>query len=158
MKITAFVTICVSMVFAMASCESENAMSVINQEAEIETFIQNKCADYEVFHNGGASRVVLVPGSPSVTVASGDSVTVMLEGFVFKNGPSTQFLSDSTSIRVGGRDVVEGLGNGLIGAGLGEESYIIFSAKYGYYKSSVGVVPPMSALIFHTLVTAIKKN
>lgn len=143
---------------ALASCESENALSVINQEASIETYIKSNCADCEVFHNGGSNRVVLVPGSPVDTVAAGDSVTVMLEGFVFNNGPSAQFLTDSTSVVAGGRDVVEGLGNGLIGAGLGEESYIIFSAKYGYYKSSVGLVPSMSALMFHTLVTAIKKN
>ena len=150
------------MVLAMASCESENALSVINQEASIESFIESRCADYEVVRNAGSNRVVLVPGNPDYTVEAGDSVSVMIEGFVFNNGPSTQFVSDSTCIKVGGRDVVEGLGNGLgnglIGAGLGEESYIIFSAKYGYYKSSVGVVPPMSALMFHTLVTEIKKK
>ncbi len=143
--------------FSGISCESENALAVIAQEDEISKYIENNYPDAEICRNGGSNRIVLVPGSATDTVAPGDSVSLLVEGYIFKNAPSTQFLSDSTVLHIGGNDIVDGLGNGLVGAGLGEESYIIFSAKYGYYKASVGLVPPMSSLMFHTLVTDIKK-
>lgn len=140
------------------SCESDNAMAVLNQEEKIDKYISANFADYDVVRNGGSNRVILVYGSAVDTVAPGDSVTVMIDGYVFITSPSTQFVSDSTTVVAGGGDLVDGLGNGLVGAGLGEESYILFSAKYGYYKESVGAVPAMSALMFHTLVTQIKKK
>lgn len=144
--------------FSGVSCESENALAVIAQEDEISKYIESKFPDAEIHRNEGSNRIVLVPGSATDTVAPGDSVSLMVEGYIFKNSPSTQFMTDSTTLHIAGNDVLDGLGNGLVGAGLGEESYIIFSAKYGYYKASTGLVPPMSALMFHTLVTAIKKK
>lgn len=143
---------------ALCSCESENALAVINQEAQIESFINNKYAGNEVIHNGSSSRIVLVAGDTLTRVAYGDSVHLEIDGYVFSSGPGTQFLSDERTLCVDSKNLVEGLEKGLVGAALGEESYIVFSAKYGYYKASVGVVPPMSALIYRTLVREIKKN
>lgn len=143
---------------ALTACEGESALAVLNQEDAIEKFITNKYADYEVVRNGGSNRVVLTPGIAVDSAAVGDSVTVLVDGYVFNNGPSLQFLSDSTTLMIGGHDVLEGLSNGLKGVLPGEESYIIFSAKYGYYNAAVGIVPPMSPLMFHTLVTDIKKK
>lgn len=140
------------------SCESENALTVINQEAQIESFINNKYPDNEVIHNGGSNRIVLVAGDSLTRVAYGDSVHLEIDGFIFNSGPGVQFLSDERTLCVDSKNLVEGLEKGLEGAALGEESYIVFSAEYGYYKASVGVVPPMSALIYRTLIREIKKN
>lgn len=140
------------------SCESENALTVINQESQIESFITGKYADNEVVHNGGSTRIVLVAGDTLTRVAYGDSVHLEIDGYVFSSGPGTQFLSDERTVCVDSDNLVEGLEKGLVGAALGEESYIVFSAEYGYYKASVGVVPPMSALIYRTLIREIKKN
>lgn len=140
------------------SCESENALTVVNQESAIDNYIKNKYPDNEVVYNGGAARIVLVPGDTLVRVAYGDSVHLEIDGYVFTAGPGTQFLSDERTLCVDSKNLVEGLEQGLIGAAQGEESYIVFTAKYGYYKSSVGVVPPMSALIYRTLIREIKKN
>ncbi|MBO4571002.1 MAG: FKBP-type peptidyl-prolyl cis-trans isomerase [Bacteroidales bacterium] len=152
------VTIIFAAVVLFASCQSENALTLVNQEAAIDKYITSKYADYEVFRNGGANRVIVIAGDSTVLAAPGDSIRMMIEGNVFTSSPSTRFLTDEVTVELGPNDLVKGLEKGLEGVAKGEECYVFFSAKYGYYDSSLGVVPPMSALMFHIKTLDIKKK
>lgn len=141
-----------------SSCQSENALAVVNQEEKIENYISSTYKDNEVVRNAGSNRVVISAGDSSAFVAKGDSVSMSLTGCVFNGTPGTEFYSADVTLKVDEKDMVEGLCNGLVGATPFEESVILFSAKYGYYDSSVGLVPSMSALMFKVTVLDIIKN
>jgi FKBP-type peptidyl-prolyl cis-trans isomerase len=142
----------------LASCQSENALAVVNQEAAIDKYITSRYADYEVVRNGGTNRVIVIEGDASKVAAPGDSITMNIEGNIFTSSPSTRFLSGERTVELGPRDLMKGLEKGLEGVAEGEECYIFFSAKYGYYDESIGIVPSMSALMFHVNVLEIKKK
>ena len=140
------------------SCESENALTVINQEQSIDNYIKSTFPENEVVRSNGANKVIISEGAESVKVANGDSVTMLVEGYVFNNAPSTMFLQDSIKLAMNRNGMVRGLYDGLLGSSLYEQSLIIFSAEYGYYEEQVGVIPPMSALLYNVLITDIKKK
>ena len=153
-----FVALSAALFFLALSCQSENALAVVNQEETIDKYITSRYADYPVTRLGGANRVTVIEGDSTFVAAPGDSIRMNIDGFVFKSSPSTQFLSDEMTVELGPKDLIKGLEKGLEGVTPGEECYIFFSAKYGYYDSSVGVVPSMSALMFHVNVLEIKKK
>ena len=142
---------------ALVSCESEKALELVNQEAAIDKYITAKYADNTIVRNDGANRVVLTSGS-GAELAAGDTVDMQLDGYVFSNGPGTQFLSENVRSVVGKGKLLKGLDSGLIGVQTGESAVILFSAKYGYYDETVGVVPPMSPLLFTVTVNQIVKS
>lgn len=141
------------------SCESENALAVVSQEEKIEKYVSGTYPDNEIVRNSGSNRVIVSAGDSSEFVAKGDSVTMSLTGYVFNGQPSTEFFSSDVTLRVDEKDMIPGLCNGLVGATPYEESVILFSARYGYYDSAVGLVPSMSALMFKvTVLDIIKKK
>lgn len=146
-----------ALALALASCESEKALELVNQEAAIDKYISARYADNTIVRNEGANRVVLTAGT-GAELAAGDTVDMQLDGYVFSNGPGTQFLSENVRCAVGKGKLLKGLDSGLIGVQAGEQSLILFSAKYGYYDESVGVVPAMSPLIFTVVVNEIVKS
>ena len=113
-----------------------------------------------MYHNGGASRVVLVQGPQGAPVIErGDSVYLFYAGYTFgQRGPETQFVLDSAMIRFGSGDLIKGLERGLEGARQGEEALVFFSADDGYGSQAVGLVPENTALLFDVGVAWIKKN
>ena len=141
----------------LASCESEKALELVNQEAAIDRYISSHYADNTIVRNEGSNRVVLTAGT-GAELAAGDTVDMQLDGYVFSNGPGTQFLSENIRSVVGKGKLLTGLDSGLVGVQTGEQSVILFSAKYGYYDESVGVVPAMSPLIFTVVVNEIVKS
>lgn len=143
---------------ASVSCQSDNALMLVSQEEAIDKYINSKYADYEVVRNEGANRVIVIEGDPSRTAAPGDSLTIYAEGHIFNGSPSVQFLAQEATVELGPADLVKGLERGLEGVKEGEECYIFFSARYGYYDSPMGLVPPMSALMFHVIVSKITKK
>ncbi|MBR5056169.1 MAG: FKBP-type peptidyl-prolyl cis-trans isomerase [Bacteroidales bacterium] len=142
----------------LASCQSENALAVVNQEAAIDKYITSKYPDNEVVRNGGTNRVIVMEGDASCVAAPGDSIRMNIEGNIFTTSPSTRFVTGEYTVELGSKDLMKGLEKGLEGVAEGEECYIFFSAKYGYYDSPVGIVPSMSALMFHVNVLEIKKK
>ena len=113
-----------------------------------------------MYRDGDICRVILTPGAPGApALEKGDSTFLYFAGYVFSsNGPSSQFTLDSARVRVGSGDLIRGLDKGLIGARLGEESLVIFSADDGYGSTAVGVVPENTALLFNVAIADIKKN
>ena len=139
------------------SCESEKALELVNQEGAIDKYITSKYADNTIVRNDGANRVILTAGS-GAELAAGDTIDMQLDGFVFSSGPGTQFLSENVRSVVGKGKLLKGLDSGLIGVQAGETCVILFSAKYGYYDETVGVVPAMSPLLFTVTVNDIVKS
>ncbi|MDD2594998.1 MAG: FKBP-type peptidyl-prolyl cis-trans isomerase [Bacteroidales bacterium] len=153
-----YIFILLVLVLVVTSCESDKELTLVNQEESIDSYISKSLMQYEVVRSNGSNRVIIVPGEDAYTVAKGDSIKMYYEGFVFNGGPATQFVSDSIVVAVGKGDLIKGLDDGLTGAKRGEESYIIFSARYGFYDEEVGIVPAMSPLMYHTLIVDVKKN
>ena len=156
-----------------AGCtKQDRENTIISQEERIDDYISS-LADVEVVHNNGSNRVVVSPGSSTVA-ETGDSIYMRFAAYIFSNGPGTLFASNDTSIvdnndfseteslygeiRLGTTDLVPGLEYGLEGVAEGEHCYIIFSAKYGFNNTVVGIVPKLSPLFFDIYVDRIVKN
>lgn len=141
----------------LLSCESQKATTIATQESSIDKYIQNSHAERDVYRIEGSNRIVLTYGERD-TIVVGDTATLALQGFIFTSSPSTQFCEDTVSAVIGSGYLVSGLDNGLRGALLGEECYVIFSAKYGFYDKAVGMVPAMSALSYKVTVLNVGKE
>lgn len=143
--------------FAMTSCQGEKLLTLTKQEEQIDAYISSTYPDNEVLRQDGVNRVIIAPGS-GPEAAIGDSVKFIYEAYVFAGSPAGLFWKDSANVLLGSRDLVEGLNLGMNGMRLGEQSIILFSAKYGFYDQNTGIVPSMSALMYNVLLTGIKKN
>jgi len=151
------ILIAVLTLFAMASCQGEKLLILTTQEEQIDSYISKEFPDNEVLRLGGANRVIITPGN-GPEAAIGDSIKFIYEAYVFKGGKTGLFWGDSANVVLGSAYLVEGLNLGMEGMRLGEQSLIIFSAKYGFYDQNTGIVPSMSALMYNVLLTGIKKN
>ncbi len=143
--------------FAMTACQADKLIVLTNQEEQIDSYISKEFPENEVLRLDGANRIIITPGS-GPQAAIGDSIRFSYEAYVFQGRPVGMFWSDSANVVLGSRYLVEGLNRGMEGMRLGEQSLIIFSAKYGFYDQSPGIVPSMSALMYNVLLTGIKKN
>lgn len=159
MKMRLILVLAVALLPVLA-CESEVREANVNQDKNIDTYINGNYAENAVYHNGGSSRVVLMEGPQGAPVIEkGDSVYLYYAGYTFgQRGPETCFVVDSGMVRVGAGDLIRGLEEGLPGARQGEEALIIFSADDGYGSQPVGLVPANTALLFDVGVALIKKN
>jgi FKBP-type peptidyl-prolyl cis-trans isomerase len=152
-----FILIAVLTLFAMTSCEGDKLLVLTNQEEQIDSYISKQFPNNEVLRLDGANRVIITPGS-GPQAAIGDSIKFIYEAYLFSGSPVGIFWGDSANVVLGSRDLVEGLNRGMEGMHLGEQSIILFSAKYGFYDRNTGIVPSMSALMYNVLLTGIKKN
>lgn len=141
------------------SCSTDYKEELVKQEGYIDQYIHSAFPECEVVRNNGVNRVIVSAGTDPV-LAKGDSAYIIYEGHAFDGGSPVKeaFTVDSTFVRIGHNDLIKGLDDGLQGAKLGETAALLFSAKYGYGKDRVGLVPETSALMFLVQVQAIKKN
>lgn len=142
------------------ACQTDVREALINQEKYIDDYINNNFPDNEVFRDHGVNRVVLVDTLQGVpAIEKGDSTYLYFAGFILsQNGPTSEFVRDSGMFRIGSGDLIPGIDRGLVGAHLGEESLLLFSARHGYGNQAVGLVPENTALLFDVFVAQIKKN
>lgn len=133
---------------AASSCESEKMITNANQEEAIEKYITETMQEHQSVRYGNSTRIIIAAGDGENFVESGDNVTAVMDGRIFSNGPGTSFCYDTLSFIAGSGRFVAGLDPALVGASKGETSYIVFSTKYGFYDETVGVVPPMSPLLY----------
>lgn len=150
------ILIAAAVMLLFPSCESDKATTVATQESNIDKYISGTHAERDVYRIDGSNRIVLTYGVND-TLFVGDTAKLALEGYIFNTSPTTQFCIDTVSAVIGSGYLVSGLDNGLRGALLNEECYVIFSAKYGFYDKSVGIVPAMSALAYKVNVLNIGK-
>jgi len=141
------------------SCESEYENTLVTQEENIDKYIADNFEDYEVVHNGGTSRVIISKGSGN-SIENGDVVSFSYAGYIFEDDGPTEFFTSGTKtdVTIGNNDIIKGLDLGLAGALMREEAAILFSARYGYGKNALNVVPEQSALLFIVKITSIRKH
>ena len=150
-------TYIVSAVLLLCSCESEYQSSLADQEGYIESYISSNYGDCEVTLNEGVSRVTLSQGY-GLPAEEGDRLTVHCVGYTFgSSGPQSKFTELELTFTLGEDDIIEGLEKGLTGVSCGETCLVLFSARYGYGNSAVGVVPEATALAFTLQVKSIVK-
>lgn len=101
--------------------------------------------------------------------ATNDAATAEEAGWV-KTGEDGQFTSGSITYTEGsydvkivnmsdsGKELLEGLANGLEGVMAGEECLILFSGKYGFGGKKLGTIPANSALAYHIWVESISNE
>lgn len=134
----------------LQACTMEDKLKVcVTQEENIEKYIEKTYADAAVFvTDSGVSRIVMVEGS-GTAAQKGDSVVFSYKGYVFRNGPSSQFTEGRIKERLGDKHMLAGLDEGIVGMLSGEEAYIAFSARYGFFDKSAGALEPMTPLIYY---------
>ncbi|MBO7584868.1 MAG: FKBP-type peptidyl-prolyl cis-trans isomerase [Bacteroidales bacterium] len=134
----------------LQSCTLEDKLNIcVSQEESIQKYIEKNYADSTVIVTGsGISRIVMVHGS-GVAAQKGDSVIFAYKGYTFSNGPYSQFTEGRIKERLGDKHMITGLDEGIVGMLPGEESYIAFSARYGFFDKAAGALKRMTPLIYY---------
>jgi FKBP-type peptidyl-prolyl cis-trans isomerase len=157
---------------ALASCQQQDAATTYsNQEEAIDKYVYSKFDSSAVHHTNGVTRVTLTKAAAGAdSLEMGDTAYFYWAGYLFSNGPGTLFSTDDpkvstayadtipAKVKLGETAMIKGLENGLAGIKKGEESYIIFSGKYGFGSDNVYNITKLSALIYHVRLTDIIKE
>lgn len=174
-----YMVLLAGLLFTLLSCTKEDRkLTLIQQEEAIDQFVQSLAKD-TVLYQKGVVRAVLEPGisvDPADTLAAGDTIYFYYAGYIFSRGKGELFHTNSLAVAeannrtltrdeaavhsgvVGEGKFLKGLDYGFPGMAPGEHSYVIFNADYGYGNTKVGLVPPMSPLLFEIWVDRIVKN
>ncbi|MDR0581813.1 MAG: FKBP-type peptidyl-prolyl cis-trans isomerase [Prevotellaceae bacterium] len=155
---------------SLCACTSEvERLAVSNQEEAINSYISAQMtADTSirmVAHNG-SYRLIKTPGN-APEAAAGDSVRFYYIAYVFSRGKGTVFDTNRDTLGfvsridngrgiVGIGQYIPGLDNGLMGMKTGEKAELIFPASQGFGNAAVGLVPPLSALLFDVEMVRVK--
>lgn len=165
-------TIAISLLMLFSNCtKQDRENTIINQEASIDSYLSG-LSTHETVRNGGSNRAVIDLGREGTAAAAGDSLYIRYAGYIFSNGKGDLFVTnDSTvakaknfplqesplGIKLGKTSLVKGLELGLHGVKEGEHCYIVFSAKYGFDNTTVGIVPKLSPLFYEVWVDKVIK-
>ncbi len=168
-------------VLIFSACESQNEIIVIEQEEQIDSYLEENFPENTIIVNNGSRRIIIEEEeeetkSDIITLEDGDTVKMFYAGYVFDNGPSGLFTTNIESLAItSGLELTEpnfeilevkydkdtfiqGLYDGLKGVEKDEHSLIVFSSKYGFYDKELTSVPKMSALIYEVFIVDIIKN
>lgn len=142
----------------VSACTLNDKLALcVTQEENIEKFIAEKYADSTVFvTETGISRITMLHSSGAVA-QKGDSVIFFYQGYIFNNGPGVQFSEGVMKTKLGDGELIKGLDEGMVGMALGEEAYIAFSARNGFFNEAVGAIAPMTPLIYYIALEDIYK-
>ena len=166
-----YIFVFAALVSMVACTKQDRENTIINQEKEIDSYIES-LQNESVVRNGGANRVVLSPGTDGTDVAAGDSLYIRYAGYIFSRGKGALFATNDSDvaksasfplqeapmkIKLGSTALVSGLESGLSGVEEGEHCYIIFSAKYGFNNTVVYNIPKLSPLFFEIWVDKVIK-
>ena len=159
--------------FFFFGCQSEMEKdAAATQEENIKNYITWQLSSdttITLVTNNHSYRLIKEKGQGN-EIAFGDSISFAYIGYIFSsNGNHTRFdtnidtlgfmptINNGKGIFYSGR-YISGLENGLLGMKEGEKSQIIFSSSQGYGNNAVGLVPPLSALVFDIKMITVKKQ
>lgn len=150
MKLTVLLSAIAISAAIVSACTLDDKLAVcVNQEEDIEKFIADQYSDSTVVVTpSGISRITMVRGSGAAAQV-GDSVYFSYQGYTYKKGPETQFSEGLMKTKLGDGYLIKGLDEGMVGMARGEEAYIVFSARNGFFDESVGAISPMTPLIYY---------
>lgn len=138
---------------------------------------EEKTDTLRVVYHKGSSRLVLTEGTGEELKAGG-TVSFYYAGYTFSSSKSysSMFatnhqetataakweLTDAdyalATIDMGKNELIEGLRNGLTGVRSGEHCEILFSGKYGFGQSQLGIIPENSAILFEIWVEGVSNE
>lgn len=164
----------VAAAFTVLSCDKEDRKNTYaNQEAAIDSYVAGFSVENRVVYRKGSVRVVIQEGTSVDTLKRGDSLYFYFSGYTFNYGRGSLFATNvkevaeaadfytdglPKKIKYGSDAMIEGLKNGLEGMRVGENSYIMFSGKYGYGNQIMFNIPKMTPLFFDITIDKIIKN
>ena len=166
----------------LSGCGSSSLeTSFVSQSENIDKYVAKQLEshpEYQTVYNEGVVRLIVSEGEGE-GLESGGTVTFYYAGYNFNNSSisaSTMFatndpdiaasakwnLSDSTlfqpmTITLGKDPLVKGLELGMEGVKAGEDSYILFSGRYGFGKHALGTIPANAALCYHVRVEEVTR-
>jgi FKBP-type peptidyl-prolyl cis-trans isomerase len=178
-------TAALAVLFLGTSCVKEKLeQTYTNQESKIDAYIESnrytnsdKTESLRVVYNGGSTRLVRVEGVGDELKAHG-TVAIYYAGYVFTSGKnkSSLFITNHEDtakeagwtltdenfellqINMAETELVEGLRHGLMGVKSGERCEILFSGKYGFGNTIIGIIPANSALLYEIWVEAVSND
>jgi len=158
--------------FFLVACETEVERDAISrQEKAITDYLTQQLRDTTIalVTNKGAHRLIMQSGVEPA-VAFGDSISFQYIAYIFSSGSSKVIFdtnidalnfvpinNNGEGLMTSGK-YIQGLENGLLGMKVGEKSQIIFSSSLGYGNNAIGIVPPLSALLFDVEMIKVKKQ
>lgn len=142
----------------VSACTLNDRLAMcVTQEENIEKFIAEKYADSTVFVTESGITRITMRHSVGTAAQKGDSVIFAYQGYIFNNGPGVQFSEGRMKTKLGDGELIKGLDEGMVGMVLGEEAFIAFSARNGFFNESVGAISPMTPLIYYIALEDIYK-
>lgn len=183
MKNTAITAGLAALCIIISGCTKQSLETTYsNQEERIETYVQTLLAEtddngdpiHSAVRNGGATRVILTPGT-GPALSKGGTVSFYYAGYIFNGSLSANNLFATNNetfaaengweltdadysikkVRLTKDSLLEGLYLGLHGVRAGEVCMILFSGEYGYGEKHVGTIPANSALAYQIWVTEV---
>lgn len=127
----------------------------------------------QIQHNNGSNKAVWIEGTGE-EAGSSAAVTFFYEAYTFESRPQTLFATNmqelvdngswkvtdpdcsAVTLYLDDKNLTEGLRNGLLGCRAGENSYILFSGKYGFGKKPLGAIPANAALFYHVIIESVR--
>lgn len=179
MRTIRHIMIAVTAAAGLISCANEDKkLTIADQEAAIDSYINQNYANNTVVRRNGSNRVILDSTSVNIqdSLEYGDSLYFYYAGYIFTSSPSTLFSTNNSTVAeqhgfiVSDPDysvrkilfnegcLVNGLENGLYGVKDGGHYLILFSAQYGFYDSYVYNIPKLSALAYEIWVDRVIKK
>jgi len=146
------------------SCvKDDDKVNFSTQEATIDRYVQSLSNRIELCDDG-VWRVVIEEGDENALVTKGSKIKIDYSIFKFETGKGQQYTNMESSgdgddwLTVGSGSILKGLDIGLVGARLDEICHIVFSARYGFGNSQVGIIPKMTPLLVEVRIKEIKDN
>lgn len=177
-KVSAYIAAAAVMLLLFSCAKESKELTIADQEASIDTYINQTFADYRIVRHNGSNRIIIdstVLALPD-SLEYGDSLHFYYAGYVFTSSPSmlfstnSEYVAQESSYSVTAPDfsvrrilftkdcMVSGLVNGLYGVREGEHCILLFSAKYGFYDDYVYNIPKLSALAYEIWVERVIKH
>lgn len=166
--------------FLPAACANqEKELTIADQEAAIDSYINQNFKDYPIVRRNGSNRITVdttIIYSNEDSLVFGDSLYFYYAGYTFNNSPTSLFSTNNEAVaeqngfvttdpdysvkKIPFTDgcMISGLVNGLYGVREGGHYIIVFSAKYGFYDTYVYTIPKMSALAYEIWVDKVIKK
>ena len=153
---------------------SMTAQTEENSEGGLDTLsVKVTVKPRRTVRQNGSNKAVWIEGTGE-EAGSKAAVTLYYEAYTFDSRPQSLFATNMQSLVDDGtwtvtdpdcnpvtlnlddRNLTEGLRNGLLGCRAGEDSFIVFSGKYGFGKKPLGTIPANAALFYHVIIESVR--
>jgi hypothetical protein len=164
-----------------AGCTKQQTQSYYDKQQDLIDKFVTAANGVRTVYKGNAVRVVMKEGTTADSLAANGVISFYYGGYTLPSGTSvsasnlfaTNYKTLAESARWSTADeesfaiktlkldevpLLEGLRDGLNGVKGGEESYILFTGKYGFGNKASGTIPAKATLVYHIWVESISNE